>query len=181
MIPYLIRYIFQLSIIYFMLQLFILWYLLRIICYNLLLFCYSHFLLCPGNYFLFVMLYQNEYYTHYFVFQVITSFISSRFGIDYKNYCYHCTTISIILFVSFPLFVSIFCWFDFFLSLPFNPLWLLLKFFFFFGFYYLRANASASSLGAAPGPALSPKTRVSLRSACALPGRMVTARDRRVT
>ena len=98
------------------------------------------FLQCPGYDFLFFMLYQNEYYTHYFAFQVITSFISSRFGMDYKNYCYHCTTISIILFVSFPLFVSIFCWFDFFLSLPFNPLWLLLKYYFayFLGFIIVQ-------------------------------------------
>ena len=83
------------------------------------------FLQCPGYDFLFFMLYQNEYYTHYFAFQVITSFISSRFGIDYKNYCYHCTAMSIIIFVSLPLSVSIFCWFDFFSPLPLR---LLLKY-----------------------------------------------------
>ena len=95
------------------------------------------FLQCPGYDFLFFMLYQNEYYTHYLAFQVITSFISSRFGMDYKNYFYHCTAMSIVLFVLFPFFLSVFCLFNFSLSLP---LWLLLKYYFayFLGFIIVQ-------------------------------------------
>ena len=79
------------------------------------------FLQCPGYDFLFFMLYQNEYYTHYFAFQVITSFISSRFGMDYKNYCYHCTAMSIIIFVSLPLSVTLCRFFvDLIFFLPFH-------------------------------------------------------------
>ena len=95
------------------------------------------FLQCPGYDFLFFMLYQNEYYTHYFAFQVITSFISSRFGMDYK-------IIAIIVLLCQLLYLChshclcrfLLIWF---FSLPSIMAIIEVLFCLFFGFYYLRA------------------------------------------